>query len=68
VKYQGVIKKSRTLDFAALLAIFGAIQVALPDLLNVWEIPARWAGLVTLLVSALVAWLRYKTTTAVGEK
>jgi hypothetical protein len=64
VKYQGIINKSRTHDFAAALVVMGAIQMYLPQL----EIPHPWDGAITMVVGVLVAYLRYITTGPVGQK
>ncbi len=64
MQYQGITKKSRTLDLAGLLAVLGAVQVALPDL----ALPPQYNGIVTMIVGVLVAFLRFKTTGPVGEK
>lgn len=65
MKYEGLIKGSRTLDYGALLAVFGALQLALPEIQDALK---GWYGVIFILMAALTGWLRYKTTTAVGEK
>ena len=63
--YTGIIKKSRTYDYAALLAVFGAALQSLPMLQTVL---AGHYGLVFMGVSVIVAYLRHKTTGAAGDK
>lgn len=64
MKYEGLIKKSRTLDLAALVTIFGAVQVALPQL----QLDPATYGWVNLGVGVTIALLRYITTGPVGDK
>jgi len=64
MKYQGIIRKSRTLDTAALLGIFGAVQVTLPGL----GLDPAISGYVNMAMAVLIAYLRHKTTGPVGEK
>lgn len=63
--YKGVIKKSRTYDYAAMLAVCGAVLQALPML---QEYLAGNYGFAFMVVSVLVAYLRHKTTGPVGQK
>lgn len=65
MKYEGVIKKSRTYDYAALVGIFGAIQQTLP---GVQEQLGEYYGWVFMAVAAGIAFYRHKTTTPVGAK
>jgi len=65
MKYNGLIKKSRTYDYAALLAIFGAVLQSLPGL---QDLLADNYGSVFMIVSVITAYLRHKTTGAVGAK
>jgi len=64
-KYKGVIKKSKTMDYAALLGVFGAVLQALPML---QEQLAGNYGYVFMAVSVGVAYLRAKTTEGLNEK
>lgn len=64
-KYRGFLRSSRTYDYGALLAIFGAIQIAFPALEPYLK---DFYGIAFVLAGALVGWLRYKTTGPVGEK
>ena len=63
--YKGLIKKSRTLDAAALLTIFGAVQQYLPYIQD--KLAGNY-GYVFGGVGVLVAYLRFVTTKPVGEK
>lgn len=65
MKYNGLIKKSRTLDAAALLAIFGAAQQYLPMIQD--KLQGNY-GYVFGLVGIVVAYLRFVTTKPVGDK
>lgn len=64
MKYQGVIKKSRTLDAAALLGIFGAIQATLPGL----GLDPSTVGYINMGLAVAIAYLRFKTNGPVGQK
>jgi len=64
MKYQGLIKKSRTLDTAMLLAIFGAAQVTLPGL----GLNPQVTGIANMVFAVIIAVLRHKTTGPVGQK
>ena len=65
MKYNGVIKKSRTYDYAALLAVGGVVLQTLPMLQD--QLAGNY-GFVFMGVSVLVAYLRNKTTGSVGDK
>jgi hypothetical protein len=65
MKYKGIIKKSRTYDYAALLAVFGAVLQTMPAM---QDILADNYGIAFMAVSVVVAFLRHKTTGAVGAK
>ena len=67
--YQGVIKKSRTLDLAAVDMMLNAVAVAVlvytPEQLG---IPIfAFVGL-KIFITALQAYLRFQTTGPVGDK
>jgi hypothetical protein len=66
--YKGMIKKSRTYDFAALLVMLGALQVALPTLLGPFHVSPEATGAATALIGLIVAVLRSKTDGPVGAK
>ena len=68
MKYNGVIKGSRTLDLGAMLLLLGGFQAALPALLGPFHISPEITGSATALVGLIVIYLRFKTTSAVGEK
>jgi hypothetical protein len=66
--YQGVFKKSRTLDTLALhscvTAMFPVLDAALPSL----GLTVTHMAIYNIAVNALLWYLRYKTTGAVGDK
>lgn len=64
MKYQGLIKKSRTLDAAMLLGVFGAVQATLPAL----GLDQQTAGIINMVLAVTIAVLRFKTTGPVGHK
>ena len=66
--YKGLIMKSRTLDFGALLVILGAVQVSLPALLGPFNISTEATGAGTALIGLIVVILRAVTKGPVGEK
>jgi len=63
--YKGVIKKSRTLDAAALIAVLGVIEANF-GLLR--EMLGEHYGISYIAIAAIMAWLRVKTTGPVGDK
>ncbi len=65
MKYKGVIKKSKTMDYAALLGIGGVILQTLPMLQD--QLEGNY-GYVFMAVSVGVAWLRAKTNSSLDEK
>ena len=65
MKYNGIIKKSRTYDYAALLAVFGAVLQTMPAMRDML---ADHYGMAFMVVSVIVAVLRHKTTGPVGDK
>ena len=65
MKYKGIIKKSRTMDYAALLAIGGTVLQTLPMLQD--QLQGNY-GYVFMGVSVIVAILRSKTNGPVGDK
>jgi len=66
--YQGIIKKSRTLDAVALLGIcnlmFPVLQTYLPQL----GLTTQQMAVFNILGMGLMAYLRFVTTGPVGEK
>lgn len=62
MKYNGVIKGSRTLDLGAVLVLIGGVQAALPALLGPFHISPEITGAVTALIGLVVIYLRFKTT------
>ena len=65
MKYKGLIKKSRTYDFAGVLAVFGVIEMNLP---LVKEQLGDWYGFIFIGVAVAVVLLRRVTTGPVGDK
>lgn len=65
MKYSGIIKKSRTLDTAALIATLGAVIQYLP---MAKEAIGDNYGVIFIVLSVLMAYLRHTTTGKVGEK
>lgn len=65
-KYQGILKKSRTLDLAALTAMIGTAISLLPQVQALLE-PEHY-GITLVVLSLVQAWLRVKTTGPIGEK
>lgn len=63
--YKGIVKKSRTYDFAALLAVFGVLEQNLP---LVREQLGGWYGFVFIGIAIGVVLLRRVTTGPVGDK
>ena len=64
MKYTGQIKGSRTYDFAAVIAGFGALEQNLP---MVREQLGDYYGFIFIAVAGIVAVLRKVTTGPVGE-
>lgn len=64
MEYQGFIKKCRTYDLAALIAVLVAMQFFIPQ----FELSQNMATGIGMVVAGLVAYLRKITTGAVGDK
>jgi len=62
--YEGFIKKSRTYDLAAVIAVLVAIQAFIPQL----EFSQNTVTIIGMVVASLVAYLRKITTGPVGGK
>ena len=65
MKYKGLIKKSRTYDLNAIIAVLGIVE------LNIGMLQSQlgdYYGLVFIGIAALGGYLRAKTTGSVGEK
>ena len=58
--------KSRTMWFATMLTVFGAVQTYLPSFSVL--IPAHWYGPIFGGIGIIVAVLRYVTTQPLSEK
>ena len=65
MKYHGIIKKSRTLDFAFLLAVLTPVEV---NLHFIKDLLGDHYGYSFLVISIVVAGLRYITSGKVGDK
>ena len=65
VKYQGLIKKSRTYDLAAFMGVLSAAQTSLPMVQDQLGDAYGW---IMLAASVLMAHLRKTTTGPVGVK
>ncbi len=63
--YKGLIKKSRTLDAATLMVIFGVVQQTLP---MVQENLGDYYGMIFMGVGVIFALLRKATTAPLGDK
>lgn len=63
--YKGLIKKSRTLDMAAMVAALGVLEMNLP---LVRESLGNYYGWVFIGIAVAAAVLRLKTTGPVGQK
>lgn len=66
--YNGVIKGSKTLDTLAVFTILTALQPLAMDLLTQFSLSPKWVSLANFVMIGILAYLRFKTTTAVGEK
>jgi hypothetical protein len=69
--YKGIIKKSRTLDFAAIKGAIGAAIAAYPQVVGMAQGEGRLAmafGIGLLLFSLVDGYLRHMTTGSIGEK
>jgi len=62
--YEGFIKKSRTYDLAAVIAVLVSAQFFIPQL----ELSQNTITISGMVVAGLIAYLRKITTGAVGEK
>lgn len=69
MNYEGVIKKSRTLDLAALSSILDAVAPVVL-ILNPQDIGVTALGYagIRMAINGLQAYLRFKTTTPIGDK
>lgn len=63
--YKGLIKKSRTLDVAAVIAILGVIEA---NFSLISDQLGEYQGFVYIGISIAMALLRMKTTAPVGDK
>jgi hypothetical protein len=65
MKYQGIIKKSRTFDFGALVLTLGVIEANLP---LVKDQIGDWYGWILMGIGVAIIWLRKLTKGPVGDK
>jgi len=66
--YQGIIKKSRTLDAASLLGIFNIVYPVVQDQLPNLHASPVVIGIVNVVGAIIIAILRFDTKGPVGEK
>jgi hypothetical protein len=66
--YNGIVKKSRTLDVLVLFTIMTAVQPLLMDTLTQFALSPKWVSLTNLIFIAWMSYLRIKTTGAVGTE
>lgn len=64
-KYKGLISKSRTYDFAAIVAVLGMVEQNLP---LVREQLGNWYGWILMAISGAIIYYRKTTTGPVGVK
>ena len=62
--YKGFIKKSRTYDLAAVIAILVAVQPFIPQ----FQLTQNEITIAGMVISGLIAYLRKITTGPVGDK
>jgi len=65
MKYRGIVKRSRTLDAAVLVAVLGAVELNFPLL---QDMLGEWYGVSYIFIAGLMAYLRFVTTGPVGQK
>lgn len=65
MNYKGVIKKSRTFDTAALIAVLGVVETNFGLMQGML---GQWYGLSYIVIAGLVVYLRMVTTGPVGQK
>jgi len=68
MKYQGFIKKSRTLDAASLLVMFNTVYPVIQDQLPNLHASPVVIGVVNVVGAIIIAILRFDTNGPVGEK
>lgn len=66
MEYNGIIRGSRTLDVLMLFAILSSTYPLIMDLLPQFGLSSKWVALVNIIFTAILALLRFKTTTPVG--
>ena len=62
--YNGFIKKCRTYDLAAGIAVLAAVQLFVPQL----ELSQNTITIIGMVIAGLIAYARKITTGAVGDK
>ena len=66
--YKGIVKKSRTYDVLILFTVMTAVQPFLMDTLQQFALSQKWVSLTNLLFIGWMAYIRMKTTGAVGTE
>ena len=68
MRYDGLIKKSRTYDALAMMTVMTAVQPLLFDMLPLWGLSSKWVSLTNILFIGWLAYLRMNTTGATGTE
>lgn len=66
--YNGIVKKSRTYDTLIIFTIMTAAQPLLMDTLTQFDLSQKWVSLTNLIFIGYLAYLRLRTTGAVGTE
>ena len=66
--YKGIVKKSRTYDVLVLFTVLTAVQPLLMDTLQQFALSQKWVSLTNLVFIGWMAYVRMKTTGAVGTE
>jgi uncharacterized membrane protein len=64
--YNGIVKKSKTYDALVAFTVMTAAQPLLMDTLTQFDFSQKWVSLTNLIFIAYMAYLRMRTTGAVG--
>lgn len=67
-QWKDIAKRGWSMRFMYLAAAFGVLQAALPYLLDGFEIPPTWAGLITMTIVAGGMWSRLIYQRGLGQK
>lgn len=68
MKYEGFVKKSRTLDLLLLLMLLDVVYAGVLEQATALGINQHWYALISIIGKAVLVYLRFQTTTAVGDK